>query len=68
MALACSYLLCDAPTALELWACDDDDDDDDDDVMMMMMMMMMMIFFLIPPSNPANILILIKTIQSLSII
>ena len=28
MALACSYLLCDAPTALELWACGDDDDDD----------------------------------------
>ena len=25
MALACSYLLCDAPTALGLWACDDDD-------------------------------------------
>ena len=30
MALACSYLLCDAPTAFGLWACDDDDDDDDD--------------------------------------
>ena len=28
MALACSYLLCDAPTALGLWAYDDDDDDD----------------------------------------
>ena len=61
MALACSYLLCDAPTALELWACDDDDDDDDDDFFFFF-------FFLIPPSNPANILILIKTIQSLSII
>ena len=27
MALACSYWLYDAPTALRLWACDDDDDD-----------------------------------------